>query len=216
MIAVVMKSQSMPQKDVLPSEQERALELVSLLKQGKEKAFDALFQMYQRRIFNLSLRMLGDHEEASDLTQEVFVKLYRAIHQFREQSSFYTWLYRIAINTCKNRLEKTRRKSKFETPFDHELEASQGTTQTASPDSPLDTVERLETREAILEALSKLPDKAKSIIVLRDFQNLNYEEISEILECTTGTVKSRLSRARAQLREKLSQDQSPGLNSEVP
>jgi RNA polymerase sigma-70 factor, ECF subfamily len=214
MIATLMKSNTMAQRDSSSSEQERALELVENLKQGKDKAFDALFQMYQRRIFNLSLRMLGDPEEASDLTQDIFVKLYRSVHQFRKQSSFYTWLYRIAINTCKNRLEKTRRQAQFETAYDDGLEATQSHINSSS-NAPLESVQRLETREAILNAVSKLPEKAKTILILKDFQSFNYEEISQILECSTGTVKSRLSRARAQLRERLSQDQIFQSDSEV-
>ncbi len=171
-------------------------------------AFDALITRYKNKVFHLCYRFLGDYEEANDTAQETFVKVYKAIGSFRFESTFSTWIYRIAVNTCKNKLVsaeyRMRRKT---TSIDTPKETLEG-------DRPLDIedaraqegrgeLEKKETSAFIQAAIEALPEEQRSIVILRDIQALSYEEISRITGFNLGTVKSKLSRARLALKEKL-------------
>ncbi len=171
------------------------------------QAFNRLVLKYKDRIFNLCYRFLGDYDEADDAAQESFVKVYRNLKKFKFESSFFTWLYRITVNTCKNkmsslnyrinqqmiRLDKPRTSNNGVYPVEIE-------NHTHSPDR---LFERKEKQQLIQKAVNSLPGKQQRLVVLRDIEGLSYEEIVEITGYKLGTVKSKLSRARQLLRKKL-------------
>jgi len=170
--------------------------LVQRVQQGERSAFDLLVAKYQHKILNLVMRYVKDPSEAMDVAQEAFIKAYRAVPNFRGDSAFYTWLYRIAINTAKNHLVAARRR-----PLS--LEAELPDTDAFEPFAALrdiDTPERLaltdEIGEAIASAVENLPDELRTAILLREIEGMSYEEIAQAMECPVGTVRSRIFRAR--------------------
>jgi len=186
---------------------ETANDLARRLQEGNESAFDEIFDLYQRKIYNLCFRMVQNREEASDLTQEVFVKVHRSISQFRGDSHFYTWLYTVAMNTCRNRLEKLKKLRSRERPMvtdenDNSLEDKLAFEKGQAP-SPTARMEQAELRKLIEQAIATLPENFRSVILLKEIEHMSYEDIAKIMDCNLGTVKSRLNRARLQLREKL-------------
>ena len=169
--------------------------------------FDELVLEHKDKVFNLCYRFMGDHGEADDCAQETFVKVYRSLKDFRRESSIATWIYRIAVNTCKNRLSSAQyRRSKYMVRLDEPKDTKDGKQPveigggSLSPSAELD---RKEKGETIQKAINSLPDDQKSVIVLRDIEGLSYEEVSEVMGYNLGTVKSKLARARQGLREKL-------------
>jgi RNA polymerase sigma-70 factor (ECF subfamily) len=171
-------------------------------------AFDELVRVFQGPIYNLAYRMVNDREDAKDLTQEVFVKMYRSIGKFRGDSKFSTWLYAIAANTCRSGLRRTGRIARFETvrldDTGPDGEQSGGIDPVDGTDSPGERLERDEVRQQVGEAVAALPEDFRAIIIMRDMQGLSYEDVAEALQCSMGTVKSRLFRAREKLKEILS------------
>jgi len=181
-------------------------ELVRSFQAGNKAAFDKLVLNHKDRIFNLCFRFLGDYQEADDSAQEVFVKAYRSLKRFRFESAFGTWLYRIAVNTCKNKVKSLDyRYAKKMVYLDnpgavqdaHGLEISDET------QSPLAELEKRERMELIQRAIESLPPEQKMVVILRHIQGLPYDDIANITGYGIGTVKSRLSRARLELRRKL-------------
>ena len=171
-------------------------ELVRRVQQGDKRAFDLLFGRYQHRILNLVGRYLRDPQEVEDVTQEAFIKAFKALPRFRGESAFYTWLYRIAINTAKNYLvAKSRRPPGTDVDVaDAEfMESAEFLKESESPDAAL---ARDELSAAIDEAIGQLPDDLRSAVTLREFDGLSYEQIAEIMDCPVGTVRSRIFRAR--------------------
>lgn len=186
--------------------------LVRKLKEGDERAFQELVQTYQNRIFGLMLRMIGNRQEAEDLAQEVFIIVYRAIGSYRGEGRFYTWLYRIASNTCKNRIKYLKgrnfhRSVEIEDSPQAQLPASEGgaivTFQSQVP-GPEATVEGQRMETVIQRELAALDPEHRLLIVLRDVQGLSYQDIIRITGLQEGTLKSRLHRARLALKERLS------------
>jgi RNA polymerase sigma-70 factor (ECF subfamily) len=176
--------------------------------QDAEQAwFDDLLDRYHSRIFNAIYRLLEDYDEAADLTQETFLRAYRNFHQFRGDSQVYTWLYRIALNLAKNRLKHLQRKAALEAySLDEPVEAEEDSLSREVPDwseCPERRLEQKETARIVRRAIQQLPPTFKEIIVLRELQDLSYEELSQILGISMGAVKSRLFRARARLKELL-------------
>jgi RNA polymerase sigma-70 factor, ECF subfamily len=155
-------------------------------------AFEELIRKYQDRIYNLCRYMLRDPQDAQDAAQDAFLKAYRGIKDFRSEASLYTWLYRIAVNTCLD----YKRKTSVATLRSESLSEEEP----SGEPSPERTYESKEVSEAIQSALQKLPKKLRPAIVLREIDGLSYEEIAEILHTSVGTVKSRISRAREELR----------------
>ena len=176
--------------------EETDIQLVERVKRGDKRAFDVLVLKYQHKIVGLVGRYIRDSDEVLDVTQEAFIKAYRAIPRFRGDSAFYTWLYRIAINTDKNYLVSRSRR-----PPDSDIDVSDGEFQpdsavlrdVASPESTLAT-EQLE--KVIYSAIDNLPEELKVAVMLREFEGLSYEEIAVVMECPVGTVRSRIFRAR--------------------
>jgi len=179
-------------------------ELVSLCQQGQQAAFAELVERYEKKVYNLAYRMLGNGEDARELVQEAFLKGYYALPDFRGDASFSTWLYRIATNLCLDVLR--RRKNKIAFSLDEPLETEKGTLERQLPaeeEGPEVIVERRELQIFIQELIGTLPPEQRLVLVMREFQELTYEEIAAALQCSLGTVKSRLSRARRALKEKL-------------
>jgi RNA polymerase sigma-70 factor (ECF subfamily) len=172
------------------------LTLVQRVQQGDRRAFDQLVLRYQHKVLKLVMRYMRNHAEAEDIAQEAFLKAYRAIHSFRGDSAFYTWIYRIAINTAKNALVAAKRR-----PLDYDLdlqdpeqnERNGRLRDEATPESLLLTEEIRETVDA---AIGALPEDLRRAVVLREYEGLSYEEIAAVMECPVGTVRSRIFRAR--------------------
>ncbi len=170
--------------------------LVDRVKAGDKQAFDLLVLKYQQRIVKLIMRYVKDQSEAQDVAQEAFLKAYRAIPKFRGDSAFYTWMYRIAINTAKNHLVAARRR-----PLDHaadivEPEEFDWHARMQDHDSPERQAIGDELRSVVEAAIADLPDDLRTAIVLREIDGLSYDEIAQVMECPVGTVRSRIFRAR--------------------
>jgi RNA polymerase sigma-70 factor (ECF subfamily) len=177
--------------------------LVERVQKGDKKAFDLLVLKYQNKVANLISRYIRDHAEVLDVTQEAFIKAYRALPKFRGDSAFYTWLYRVAINTAKNHLAAQSRR-----PPGDDIEAE--TAEQMDMGTPLkegDTPERMalqrEIAQTIQKALDDLPEDLRTAITLRELEGLTYEEIAQAMECPIGTVRSRIFRAREAIDAKL-------------
>ncbi len=172
------------------------LALIKRVQQGDRSAFDLLVVKYQHKILKLIMRYVRDPSEAMDVAQEAFLKAYRAAPSFRGESAFYTWLYRIAINTAKNYLVAAGRRP---VQFDVDLQDPEQY-EAFSKLKDLDTPEGLalsdEIREAVNGAIADLPDDLRTAILLREIEGMSYEEIAQTMECPVGTVRSRIFRAR--------------------
>ncbi len=180
-------------------------QLVERVKRGDKRAFDILVLKYQHKIVGLVSRYLRDQDEVADVTQEAFIKAYRALPRFRGDSAFYTWLYRIAINTAKNHLvSKSRRPPNTDIDIDdgefHDNSAVLRDIE--SPEAALAT-QQLET--VVYDAIDGLPEELKVAVTLREFEGLSYEEIAEVMECPVGTVRSRIFRAREAIEKKIAE-----------
>jgi len=175
-------------------------QLIEEAKGGDLAAFEKLISSYEKKVYNYCLRMTNSHEEAEDLTQEVFVRVCRGLKNFRGSSKFSTWIYRIAHNVCVDR----HRNSKMAVLSLNQPKSFDDLRQTELPahnSSPEDEALRAELKKYLLEAITRLKPKYRSAIVLRDIHQHTYEEIAEILCLPLGTVKSHINRARAALRE---------------
>jgi len=178
-------------------------ELVARVQRGDKKAFDMLVIKYQHKIIQLVNRYIKDPSEAQDVAQEAFIKAYRALDSFRGDAAFYTWLYRIAINTAKNYLQaRSRRNTNFEVDI-QDAEKVENAPQLQDLESPDNHLANEQIIETIKHAISLLPDEMRTAIMLREFEGLSYEEIAEAMDCPIGTVRSRIFRAREAIDEKL-------------
>lgn len=181
-------------------------ELVQQAKAGDRAAFAGLVSAYEGKIYNLALRYLGSREDAMDASQEVFLRVFRFLPGFQEESGFSTWIYRIGVNVCKDMLH--RRLKRAEQPLEVPDEEDEGRPVDV-PDlryDPERIMEGAELRQALSDAILALPEQQREIIILRDIRGLSYEEIALVLALEAGTVKSRLFRARENLRKKLLQN----------
>lgn len=193
---------AMEVKNVLMSDREKFL--LEKAKAGDVAAFEELIESYQRKIFNIALRIVGNYDDANDLAQEVLIRIYKSIGNFKEQSSLSTWIYRITTNVCLDDIRK--RKNRKVISLDEEIRVEDGEMQrqiVSSDPLPEDTAEKGELRELVKDAISSLSDEHRLVIVLRDLQGFSYEEIARILKCPEGTVKSRINRARLTLKNVL-------------
>ena len=171
-------------------------ELVRRVQNGDRHAFDLLFSRYQHKILNLVSRYLRDRQDVEDVTQEAFIKAFRALPRFRGESAFYTWLYRIAINTAKNHLVSRSRRPPGVDVDVEDAEFMDGAEVLKEPESPEAALARDELSAEIDMAISQLPDDLRSAVTLREFDGLSYEQIAQIMDCPVGTVRSRIFRAR--------------------
>ena len=170
-------------------------QLVERVQKGDKQAFDMLVLKYQGRVMSMVSRMVRDHHEAQDIVQEAFIKAYRALPRFRGDSAFYTWLYRIAMNTAKNHLVSKGRRPAIDGVELEEAEVV-GIPKLQDIDSPERQLLRDELERVINRAIKALPDDLKTAITLREFDGLSYEEIAHVMDCPVGTVRSRIFRAR--------------------
>jgi RNA polymerase sigma-70 factor, ECF subfamily len=178
-------------------------ELVERARNGDRRAFDLLVLRYQQKVVNLVSRYVRDPSEALDVTQEVFIKAYRALKSFRGDSAFYTWLYRIAINTAKNFLVAQGRRppgDDVEAETAEQLEVGGRLKELATPENELLSEEIAATVKA---ALDELPEDLRTAITLRELEGMSYEEIAEAMSCPIGTVRSRIFRAREAIDRRL-------------
>ena len=171
-------------------------ELVKRVQAGDVGAFDILVQKYQHKVVNLVGRFVSDSTECQDIAQDAFIKAFRAIHSFRGDSQFYTWLYRIAANTAKNYLASRARKTPAYAVDVEDAEHFEGESGLKEFDNPENLLLTEEIRATIFSAIERLPDDLKSAITLREIDGLSYEEIAEVMDCPIGTVRSRIFRAR--------------------
>jgi RNA polymerase sigma-70 factor, ECF subfamily len=186
--------------------------LVRGLRAGIESAYEELLTRYQQPVYGIVYRLLGDQNDACDVVQEIFLKVFRSVHSFKERSSFRTWIYRIAVNEAHNHRRWFSRHRKREVAIDRE-EGAYGAFEIA-PDpgpSPFDFALDRETHLLIERALEEISPVFRTAVVLRDIEGLGYEEIAEILQISLGTVKSRILRGREALRRVLSERLEPGL-----
>ena len=172
------------------------LELVRRVQRGERGAFDLLVLRYQHRVVKLVARLLRDPTEAEDVAQEAFVKAYRAISSFRGDSAFYTWLYRIAVNTARNTMASRQRR-----PLDYEADLSESEQSVVESrmrhgDTPEAAALSEEIHQTVNRAVEDLPEDLRTAIILREIEGLSYEEIAAAMDCPVGTVRSRIFRAR--------------------
>ena len=187
------------------SSKDKDLILVRRAKRGDYKAFDLLVLKYQSRIIGISMKFVKDIHIAEDIAQESFIKAYKSLISFREESAFYTWLYRIAANTSKNYLTSKKRKKEYsESEVFSSEDANVDIFDIPGGDSPEEILAANNLREVIFESLSNLPEDIRTAISLREFEGLSYEEISEVLGCPIGTVRSRIFRGREIIQDKIS------------
>jgi len=179
-------------------------ELVARVKAGDKKAFDLLVLKYQRKIMRLLSRMIRDQAEVEDVAQEAFIKAYRALPQFRGDSAFYTWLYRIAINTARNWLSSNSRRPSTPSSYENEdgetFDEMDNLTDNTTPESELASRQIAQT---VNKAIEDLPEDLRTAIVLREIEGMSYEDIAQSMNCPIGTVRSRIFRAREAIATKL-------------
>ena len=186
---------------------DRDAELISAVQAGDVAAFDKLVLKHKDKLFNMVFWFLGDYQEANDCAQEIFIKIFKSIKKFRFESAFSTWLYRIAMNTCKNRIKSSAYRWKKRTvSIEHPKSSKNGNPfhdiENGSP-SPANELEKKERLMLIQNAINSLSEAQNQMVVLRDIQGLSYQEIADITGLSLGTVKSRLARGRLELRNRL-------------
>ncbi|MGO2133092.1 MAG: RNA polymerase sigma factor RpoE [Halomonas sp.] len=171
-------------------------QLVERARNGDTRAFDLLVKKYQHKIIGLIGRYVHDHSEVQDVAQEAFIKAYRALGSFRAESAFYTWMYRIAINTAKNHLVSRSRRPPGSDLDMSDAEILDHSGRLADIETPEAAMARDQLETAVFEAIDALPDDLRTAITLREMDGLSYEDIANIMECPVGTVRSRIFRAR--------------------
>ncbi len=188
-----------------PRQSERSIDqaLVERAQQGDKRAFDLLVRKYQHKIVKLISRYVSDPNEALDVAQEAFIKAYRALPNFRGDSAFYTWLYRIAINTAKNWLVSKGRRPPEADVTAEDAEQLEGGGSLRDYDTPDQLLARDEVERAVYQAIDELPHDLRTAITLREMEGMSYEEIAKAMECPVGTVRSRIFRAREAIDKKL-------------
>ena len=178
--------------------------LVDCVLNGDKRAFELLVLKYQRKLMRLVLYFVKDHAEAEDIVQETYIKAYRALPNFRGDSAFYTWLYRIGVNTAKNYLMSQRRRVPTTTDTNSQdaetLEDADGLRETTTPESVLESKQLAKT---VNDAMGSLPEELRVAISLREIEGLSYDEIAELMGCPIGTVRSRIFRARDAIANKI-------------
>ena len=181
------------------SNKEIDLSLVRRVKKGDYRAFDLLVLKYQSRVVATAFKYVKERQLAEDIAQEAFIKSYKSIDSFREESSFYTWVYRIAVNTAKNYLVSAKRRD--EVVISDLSEDDSFYPEKSDVDSPQDLLKANELRDLIFDTLSSLGEETRTALSLREFDGLSYEQIAEIVKCPVGTVRSRIFRGREMIED---------------
>ncbi|MGF7056529.1 RNA polymerase sigma factor [Brassicibacter mesophilus] len=189
--------------------------LIKKCTKGDIEAFEELIAKYEKTAYNIALKMLRNQDDAMDISQEAFIKVFKSIKTFNFESSFSTWLYRIVTNTC---LDFLRKKNNNVYSIDSPINTEDGEIQRDIPDTvntPEEMLEKQLTKELVQKSINKLDNNHKAVIILRDIEGFSYEEISRILDCSLGTVKSRISRARNNLKDIILKDTEQNTESVV-
>jgi len=178
-------------------------QLVARVQKGDKRAFDMLVLKYQYKVHAIVSRYIKDFDEVNDVVQEAFIKAYRALAKFRGESAFYTWLYRIAVNTAKNYLVARNRRPPASDVDAGDADYYEGGHRLTDIDSPENLLYRDELEAVVDQSIRDLPEGFRTAVTLREFEGLSYEEIAEIMDCPVGTVRSRIFRAREAIDEKV-------------
>jgi len=195
-----LKPEEIPEEESGPSDDE----LVLKSQQGDMRAFDELVERYHGKIYGLTYNMTSNREDAEDLTQEVFVKAFEALPRFRGKSSFYTWLYRIAVNkTINYRKKRNRKRALSLDQFDQDIKTDDIYHDLTAKGSPLRNISLSELQEKLNEALQHLSEKHRTVVVMHDMQGIPHDEIAKVVGASVGTVRSRLFYARRQMQTEL-------------
>jgi len=193
-----------------PKLEEPDQELIARFLKGEEGAFNRLVLSYQNRVYGLCYRITGNLEEAEEVAQEIFLTVYKALRDFRGDSRFSTWLYRITVNHCKNRMKYLGRRGYFQSEsYDQPVEVEDGEVSRQIRSEDMDAaalLEQRETQELVQRKINELDEEHREVILLRDMEGLSYQEIADILGLREGTVKSRIHRARLELKAKLEKE----------
>jgi len=196
------KTEEIPEEANGPADEE----LVFKSQQGDLRAFDELVERYHGKIYGLTYNMTSNREDAEDLTQEVFVKAFEALPRFRGKSSFYTWLYRIAVNkTINYRKKRNRKRALSLDQFDQEIKTDETYHELTAKGSPLRNISLSELQEKLNEALQHLSEKHRTVVVMHDMQGVPHDEIAKVVGASVGTVRSRLFYARRQMQAELTE-----------
>ncbi|WP_430463037.1 RNA polymerase sigma factor RpoE [Thalassolituus sp. LLYu03] len=187
----------------MTDQQHNDRQLVARVQKGDKRAFDLLVIKYQHRILSLVSRFIPDFAEAQDVTQESFIKAYRALPGFRGESQFYTWMYRIAVNTAKNYLVSRGRKTPTRDIDLDDAEFFAGEANMRDIETPDGLLQRDQLQKVVFEAIEALPEELRMAVTLRELDGLSYEEIAEVMDCPIGTVRSRIFRAREAIDRKM-------------
>lgn len=184
--------------------------LIEQCRNGDVAAFENLVLLYEKKVFNVAYRMLGNKDDASEIAQEVFVKVFVSINQFKGKSSFSTWVYRITVNMCLDEIRKRKKVSLIYINEGISLDDGEVEMQIATDaPGPDEMAELSELQRTVTKAILLLSEEQRTVIILRDIQGLSYKEIAEIIKCPSGTVKSRVNRARAALKHILEELKEP-------
>lgn len=196
-----------PPSILSPAQDDSDLLLVQRAVEGNQRAFELLVLKYQRRVARLVARMVRDSDLVDDVVQETFIRAYRALHQFRGEAQFYTWLYRIAVNTAKKALVDLRRNPVMNESAlrgrDDDDETSPVSNELSSDETPETVLAAKEIGEAVNSAMEALPEDLRQAVTLREIEGLSYDEIAEVMNCPIGTVRSRIFRAREAISAKV-------------
>jgi RNA polymerase sigma-70 factor (ECF subfamily) len=198
---------TLPPTTPTPAPDDSDLLLVQRAVAGNQRAFELLVLKYQRRVARLVARMVRDSDLVDDVVQETFIRAYRALHQFRGEAQFYTWLYRIAVNTAKKALVDLRRNPVMNESAlrgrDDDDETSSVSNELSSDETPETVLAAKEIGEAVNSAMEALPEDLRQAVTLREIEGLSYDEIAEVMNCPIGTVRSRIFRAREAISAKV-------------
>ncbi|MGI6424824.1 MAG: RNA polymerase sigma factor [Tepidanaerobacteraceae bacterium] len=175
-------------------------DLIRRAKKGDLIAFEDLICGYEKKVYNTVFRFFNNEQDAMDITQEIFIKVFTSLKSFRENSSFSTWLYRISVNTC---IDFFRKKKEDMLPINEEMAVGGEVKLGSQTELPEVFVQNQELKQILAQAINTLPEEQRMCVILRDIQGFSYTEISEILSCSLGTIKSRISRGRRALKDKL-------------
>ena len=184
------------------SNKDEDISLVHRAQKGDYRAFDLLILKYQARIITLAHKFVNDSQTAEDIAQESFIKVYKSINSFRGESAFFTWLYRVTVNTAKNYLSSQKRKKEIPVS-DISDSDTKDPLSALTTESPEDILASNNLREIILKSFSDLPEEIRTALSLREFDGLSYQDIGKILDCPVGTVRSRIFRGREQIQESI-------------
>ncbi len=178
-------------------------QLVARVQKGDKRAFDLLVLKYQYKVHAIVSRYIKDFDEVNDVVQEAFIKAYRALAKFRGESAFYTWLYRIAVNTAKNYLVARNRRPPASDVDAGDADYYEGSDRLRDIDTPENLLYRDELEAIVDQSIRDLPEDLRTAVTLREFEGLSYEEIAEVMDCPVGTVRSRIFRAREAIDERV-------------